>query len=856
MTAAVRDLHRCYPDQFQTDVRTLSPEIWENNPYITHLEESAKGVELIECSYPLIDRCNEEPYHCLHGFIDFLNARLGLSIKPTVFRGDIHISDLEKSWFSQVYEITKENIPFWLIVAGGKYDVTIKWWEPKRFQAVVDHFRGKIQFVQVGELGHHHPRLDSVIDLRGKTNLRELIRLVYHSQGVLCPVTALMHLAAAVPAKDELPANRPCVVVAGAREPAHWEAYPGHQYINTNGMVRCSGTGGCWRDRTIPLHDSDQRDSAGHLCVDLYQGLPRCMALITPKHVIERIEMHFEGGVLDYLNRKQGIAGRRGVRATLGNSYDEQPLNLHNARAACEQAIQDIPPYPRRFSSRGIVICGGGLRYFPSAWVCIRMLRHVGCALPIELWYLGSGEMDLEMCNLVKDLDVTCIDALQIRKRFPVRRLGGWELKPYAILQSRFQEILLLDADNMPVINPEHLFDSKEYRLTGAVFWPDYGQLKQTQVIWNNCGLPRPLGPELESGQILVNKRKCWRALCLALWFNEHSDFYYQYLYGDKETFHLAFAKLDKAFSIPSKPIHSLDGVMCQHDFSGKRIFQHRNQDKWNLFLTNKHVSGFWHESKCREFIRDLQVRWDGRSSRYFAPRHPLNPRAKVAAGSPEIMGCMISCRERDSIRKKTLKSLALSDWPEYQMHIELDETDLADPRQRQTRTTFLALSYVLESTTADYILFLEDDISVNRFIHSNLLAWPPLRERRITLAGLYDPNLKVIACNVQAQAAVVDPDSIFGSQAFLFSRRTAKYFIRHWNEIEGRQDIKMSRLAVRLGSPIFYHFPSLVQHVGVKSTWGGTFHRAVNYDPTWRHSRPEPVAVARRSIPKAEISG
>ena len=37
-----------------------------------------------------------------------------------------------------------------------------------------------------------------VLDLRGKTDLRQLIRLVYHAQGVLCPVTLAMHLAAAV----------------------------------------------------------------------------------------------------------------------------------------------------------------------------------------------------------------------------------------------------------------------------------------------------------------------------------------------------------------------------------------------------------------------------------------------------------------------------------------------------------------------------------------------------------------------------------------------------------------------------------------------------------------------------------
>ena len=33
LTAAVRDLHKCYPDQFITDVRTPCPHLWENNPF-------------------------------------------------------------------------------------------------------------------------------------------------------------------------------------------------------------------------------------------------------------------------------------------------------------------------------------------------------------------------------------------------------------------------------------------------------------------------------------------------------------------------------------------------------------------------------------------------------------------------------------------------------------------------------------------------------------------------------------------------------------------------------------------------------------------------------------------------------
>jgi ADP-heptose:LPS heptosyltransferase len=153
--------------------------------------------------------------------------------------------------------------------AGGKTDFTIKWWDSRRFQQVVQHFANRILFVQVGEKNHHHPKLNGVVDLRGKTDLRQLVRLVHHAEGVVCPVTLLMHLAAAVETTPGAPKNRACVVVAGGREPAQWEAYPHHQFIHTNGALRCCDSGGCWRARTVPLGDGDEKDQPEHLCLNV-----------------------------------------------------------------------------------------------------------------------------------------------------------------------------------------------------------------------------------------------------------------------------------------------------------------------------------------------------------------------------------------------------------------------------------------------------------------------------------------------------------------------------------------------------------------------------------------------------------
>jgi ADP-heptose:LPS heptosyltransferase len=313
LTAAVRDLHACYPGQYLTGVSTTAQSLWDNNPYVSPLKQGDPEVTVIDCHYPLIHQSDAAPYHFVWGFSDYLNSFLNLKIKPVHYAGDIHLSEHEKSTPSPVHQITGEDKPFWIVAAGGKYDFTIKWWDCKRYQEVIDYFEGRIQFVQVGETGHYHPPLRGAIDLRGKTDTRQLVRLVHHSSGVLCGVTFLMHLAAAVPTRPGRPPNRAAVIVAGGREPRQWEAYPHHQFLHTIGCLECCKTGACWKSRTTPLGDGSEHDDPENLCVDVVDSLPRCMAMITARDAIRRIEMYHEGGNYSYLSSKQHVASRNGV---------------------------------------------------------------------------------------------------------------------------------------------------------------------------------------------------------------------------------------------------------------------------------------------------------------------------------------------------------------------------------------------------------------------------------------------------------------------------------------------------------------------------------------------------------------
>ena len=325
MTAAVRDLHRAYPNTFLTDVRTFHPDMWKNNPYITPLSEEDPSVTKIEMGYDLIHKSNQTPYHFIHGFRMNLEKELGMSIPMRIFekedvqlfKGDIHLSREEKNRPSQLEEMGIKG-DFWIIVSGGKYDLTAKWYNPDYLQEIVDHFCGKITFVQIGEKGHFHPKLNNVIDLREKTDLRQLILLTYHSTGVICPVTLLMHLSAAVETKPGRPKNRAGVILAGGREPTQWEAYPHHRFLSTNGALMCCDDGGCWKDRCTSINDKDDKKRTYclqpviiHPKVEYDRTyingpfrIPKCMDMIKPNDIIRAVESYYDGGALKYNSNK------------------------------------------------------------------------------------------------------------------------------------------------------------------------------------------------------------------------------------------------------------------------------------------------------------------------------------------------------------------------------------------------------------------------------------------------------------------------------------------------------------------------------------------------------------------------
>lgn len=200
-------------------------------------------------------------------------------------------------------------------------------------------------------------------------------------------------------------------------------------------------------------------------------------------------------------------------------------------KAAHQRAAREfkdsIGEPPNGFAGRGIVIAGGGA-YWPSVYVTVRMIRHLGCDLPIQVWYLGSkGEHDDRYVSILDQLGAECIDADAHPARASRRIVNGFEVKLFAVLNSPFREVLYLDADCYPCVDPSPLFDEPGFRSTGAVYWPDMPKTNGW-THWDFWGV-EPFGQECgwEVGQYLVDKVSGWKPLKLAEWYDDHSDWCY-----------------------------------------------------------------------------------------------------------------------------------------------------------------------------------------------------------------------------------------------------------------------------------------------------------------------------------------
>ncbi|MDB5540992.1 MAG: hypothetical protein JWQ89_2719 [Devosia sp.] len=315
-----------------------------------------------------------------------------------------------------------------------------------------------------------------------------------------------------------------------------------------------------------------------------------------------------------------------------------------------EEIRQSAPAAPDDVQSgRGLVVVAGGARVFTNAFVLLHMLRHaLDSALPVELWHFGASEMSPAMAALLEPLDVVLVDAEPLIAAKGANVRDGWQLKPFAMLHSRFEEVLLLDADQVPVSDPALVFDWAQYRQSGAMFWPDIIDLRETNPVWDVLGLQRRQAVSFESGQLLVNKAMHRRALAAAVRLNEAADDLYQLVYGDKDTFLLAWDLLGASYTLAPHRPYADEFHLVQRDFDGHPLFQHRTNAKWRYGGEQRKLPGFVHEAACLAALDRLQANWSGR---VFSPPDRSAAARAIEAGLVQSATFELSAPDERALR-------------------------------------------------------------------------------------------------------------------------------------------------------------------------------------------------------------
>jgi ADP-heptose:LPS heptosyltransferase len=299
-TCAIRDFINAYEGKYRAimEVPANLRAVYENNPLVAQKDKLIPHQTHRLCYGSSINQSNQRYAHFASAFHQNLSELTGERVFLTDMRPDMYLTDEER-------DRSKCRIkhPYWIVVAGGKRDYTAKLWDHRHWCTVSREIAKDFEVVQVGATGTRniHRSVPGTTCLLGKTNVRELMRLVYHAEGVICPVTGAMHMAAGF--------NKPCIVVAGGREGWWWEAYNEltwkanctdpipddfvpHAYLHTIGDLPCCRSTGCWKSGV-----GDK--AAGKNCKDLVKGpsavYPRCLDMITPSRVISVYEDYSNG---------------------------------------------------------------------------------------------------------------------------------------------------------------------------------------------------------------------------------------------------------------------------------------------------------------------------------------------------------------------------------------------------------------------------------------------------------------------------------------------------------------------------------------------------------------------------------
>ncbi|KAL6451763.1 MNN22 Alpha-1 [Candida maltosa Xu316] len=267
---------------------------------------------------------------------------------------------------------------------------------------------------------------------------------------------------------------------------------------------------------------------------------------------------------------------------------------IANHASVFHQLPEKLPLSIYKPNSYGIVTIGGNF-YSWLALVQLLGLRKLGSQLPVEVVIptLDDYRKEAHFCEeVLPKYNAKCVLVPEV---LGIEVAKYWNFKSYqykalALAISSFENTLLLDSDNIPVMKPEKIFESSVYKDNGMILWPDYWERTMSPE-WHNIVNkpysttkkirqgrfplinPITLTPETnnqtkfndlegtlpdlstESGQVIINKKTHGKVVLLSLYYNIFGPEIYYKLFslgamgeGDKDTFAAAAYACDAGY--------------------------------------------------------------------------------------------------------------------------------------------------------------------------------------------------------------------------------------------------------------------------------------------------------------------
>lgn len=215
-------------------------------------------------------------------------------------------------------------------------------------------------------------------------------------------------------------------------------------------------------------------------------------------------------------------------------------------------------------TTQGLVMTAGNKDTHERAITSLKMLRGMNFTWPAEIFQYRDEHLSSDLNQTYASLNATVRYVQGASKDFKSDNEHNYQIKSHAIRDSSFREVLYMDSDNIPIRNPDFLFEDPMYADSSsprATFWPDFQKDHPANPIWRILGIPCQSdewridsgGSECKvvallthyTGQIMFDKAgndgMNLAALHIAAFMADNHKYWFKLAGGDKDTFRYAF---------------------------------------------------------------------------------------------------------------------------------------------------------------------------------------------------------------------------------------------------------------------------------------------------------------------------